>query len=554
MHPRLRTTGLQAAAVTALLATSLALTSPAAQAADPPAPPSSGAAPSGQTAAMDVPTPAQRILPTPRSLETRKGSLTFDAASVVDVGRHPKRSTLGVADYLADFLRTPTGYDWPVVRGSKAPGRVVLRTGGPASLGTEGYRLDVGTKSVTIEARTSTGLFHGVQTLRQLMPAAVEGHQRAEGTTWSIPRVRVSDSPRYPVRGAMLDVARHFMSVDEVKAYIDAMVPLKLNTFELHLADDQGWRLEIRSWPRLATYGGALETGGTKGGYYTQEQYVDLVAYAKARHITVVPEIDLPGHTNAALSSYAELNCDGKAPAPYTGTDVGFSSLCADKDVTYRFLSDVLGEVAALTPGKYVSIGGDEAHSTTQADYTKMVDAAQKVLRQHGKRMWGWHQTASADPAKKSIAAYWGTTGSKDDIALAQEAARKGQRLVMAPADHAYLDMKYDPTFTYGQDWAAVVPVSDSYAWDPATLVAGVPSSAVAGVLAPVWTETLPDITTVELMAFPRLAGIAQIGWSPRRTHDLEPYLVQLAVQGPRWEAAGVNFYRSPEVAWHRFG
>lgn len=559
MPHRPRATGLHAVAAVALLATTLAVTAPAAQAVGPTEPPATsppaGEAPGAeQTSAMDVPMPAQRILPTPRSLETRKGSLTFDASSTIDVGRHPKKGTVAVATFLSDFLRTPTGYDWAVVRGSHAPGRVVLKTGGPASLGREGYRLDVGRRRVTVEARTSTGLFHGVQTLRQLMPAAVEQHERAEGTVWSVPRVRVSDAPRYPVRGAMLDVARHFMSVEEVKAYIDAMVPLKLNTFELHLADDQGWRLEIKSWPRLATYGGALETGGTKGGSYTQAQYADLVAYAKARHITLVPEIDLPGHTNAALASYAELNCDGKAPERYTGTDVGFSSLCASKDVTYRFLADVLGEIAALTPGRYISIGGDEAHSTTQADYTKMVDAAQRVLRRHGKRMWGWHQTASADPARKSIAAFWGTTGSKDDIALAQEAARKGQRLVMAPADHAYLDMKYTPSFPYGQDWAAVVKVSDSYAWDPATLVPGVPSSAVAGVLAPVWTETLPDIDTVELMAFPRLAGIAQIGWSPRRTHDLEPYLVQLAAQGPRWEAAGVNFYRSPEVAWRRFG
>jgi hexosaminidase len=266
-----------------------------------------------------------------------------------------------------------------------------------------------------------------------------------------------------------------------------------------------------------------------------------------------VPQIDIPGHTNAALASYAELNCDGKAPARYTGTDVGFSSLCAGKAVTYRFLDDVIAEIAALTPGRYISIGGDEAHSTTAADYTKIVDAAQADLRRHHKMMWGWHQTAGADPAKGSVAAYWGTAGSDADVALAREAVRKGERLVMAPADHAYLDMKYSPSTPLGQDWAGIVPVSTSYAWDPATLVPGVPAKAVAGVLAPVWTETLTNISDVEYMAFPRLAGIAQLGWSPRRTHHLEPYLVQLAAQGPRWTAAGVTFYASPEVAWRRF-
>lgn len=551
-----------AAAATAVLVGALALASPLAHA-DPGdgADGSTGAsrteaapAPADADTAADVPTAAQRIIPTPKSLTTRKGTLTFGPASVIDVGKHPRRSTVAVADSLATFLRTPTGYDWKVVRGSHAKGRVVLRSGGPASLGREGYRLEVGASTATIEARTGAGLFHGAQTLRQLMPAAVETKAKVSGTTWSVPRVKVTDVPRYPVRGAMLDVARHFMSVAEVKQYLDAMVPLKLNTFELHLADDQGWRLSINSWPRLATYGGALETGGTPGGYYTQAQYREIVAYAKARHITVVPEIDVPGHTNAALASYAELNCDGKAPERYTGTEVGFSSLCADKDVTYRFLDDVIGEIAALTPGRYISIGGDEAQSTTPADYTTIIDRTQAIVQKHGKRMWGWHQTAAADPARGSVAAYWGTTGSKDDIALAQEAAKKGQRLVMAPADHAYLDMKYYPGFPYGQDWAADVRVSESYDWDPATLVPGVPSSAVAGVLAPVWTETLPDIGKVELMAFPRLAGIAQLGWSPRKSHDLERYLVQLAVQGPRWQAAGVNFYRSPEVAWRRFG
>ncbi|HEY0239688.1 MAG TPA: family 20 glycosylhydrolase [Friedmanniella sp.] len=551
MRTRLRTT----LVASVLLTGSLALGAPSAYAGGTPDPPATA-----RTQPTDdgrdgnaVATPAQRILPTPSSLKTRRGALTFDAASVIDVGHHPRASTVTVADGLATFLRTPTGYDWTVVRGSKAAHRIVLRVGGPKRLGKEGYSLDVDATTATIEARTGTGLFHGVQTLRQLMPSAVEKPGRVSGTTWSVARVRVSDHPRYAVRGAMLDVARHFMSVADVEKYLDAMVPLKLNTFVLHLSDDQGWRLEIKSWPRLATYGGALETGGTPGGSYTQAQYREIVAYAAARHITLVPQIDLPGHTNAALASYAELNCDGTAPPRYTGTDVGFSSLCAGKAVTYRFLDDVITEIAHLTPGHYISIGGDEAQSTTAADYTKIIDRAQAILKRDGKKMWGWHQTAGADPAKASVAAYWGTAGSGADIALAQEAARQGERLVMAPADHAYLDMKYAPSTPLGQDWAGDVSVPASYDWDPATLVPGVPSKAVAGVLAPVWTETLTNISAVEYMAFPRLAGIAQLGWSPERTHALEPYLVQIAAQAPRWRAAGTTFYAAPEVAWHRF-
>ena len=554
MRTRLRTT----LVASAVLSGSLALTAPAAYATGTPTTPA--APPSFTPRAEDpgrggnaVATPAQRILPTPSSLTTRSGALTFDAVSVIDVGKHPRKSTETVAAGLATFLRTPTGYDWNVVHGSTADHRIVLKVGGPKRLGKEGYSLDVDGSTATITARTDTGMFHGVQTLRQLMPSAVERHDKIKGTTWSVAQVKVTDHPRYAVRGAMLDVARHFMSVAEVEHYLDAMVPLKLNTFVLHLSDDQGWRLQIKSWPRLATYGGALETGGTPGGSYTQAQYREIVAYANARHIALVPQIDVPGHTNAALASYAELNCDGKAPARYTGTDVGFSSLCASKAVTYRFLDDVISEIAALTPGRYISIGGDEAASTTPADYTKIVDAAQKDVRSHGKTMWGWHQTAGADPKKGSVAAYWGTAGSDADIALAQEAARKGERLVMAPADHAYLDMKYSPTTPLGQDWAGLVSVPASYDWDPATLVPGVPASSVAGVLAPVWTETITNISGAQYMAFPRLAGVAQLGWSPERTHALEPYLVQLAAQAPRWRAAGTTFYAAPEVAWRRF-
>ena len=504
---------------------------------------------------MDVPSPAQRLLPTPTSLRTREGSLTFDEGAVIDVGRRPRPGTLAAAEHLAGLLRPPTGFGWAVVRGGPVEGvRVVLRRGGPTSLGREGYRLDVGRRTVTLEARTGTGLFRGLQTLRQLLPAAVERREPVAGVTWSVPRVHVTDVPRYPVRAAMLDVVRHFFDVDDVKRFVDAMVPLKLNTLLLHLSDDQGWRLEVKSWPRLTTYGGTLEVGGTEGGWYSQEEYAELVAYARASRITVVPEIDLPGHTNAALASYPELNADGVAPERYTGTEVGFSSLDAGLEVTDRFLADVLGEVAALTPGRYVSIGGDEAYSTSHTDYAAVVDRAQAVLRAHGKRMWGWHQTASAHPARGSVAAYWGTSGSAEDAALARRAARRGQRLVLAPAEHAYLDMRYDPDFPHGLAWTGDVGVPRAYAWDPATLLPDVPAAAVAGVLAPVWTETLSDLATVELMVFPRLAGVAQLGWSPRRSHDLERYLVQLAAQGPRWEAAGVTFHHAPEVAWRRFG
>jgi hexosaminidase len=325
-----------------------------------------------------------------------------------------------------------------------------------------------------------------------------------------------------------------------------------MNTLELHLSDDQGWRLFINSWPRLATYGGSLEVGGTPGGYYTQDQYEEIVQYAAAHFMTIVPEFDFPSHINAALASYARLNCDNQAPPLYTGTDVGFSSVCVPKPVTYQFLDDVVREVAALTPGPYISLGGDEAHSTSPSDYVTFMDKASAIVHKYGKQLWGWHQTAASHVSAGSVAAYWGTTGSSTDEALARKAVAKGEKLVLGPADHAYLDMQYAPNFPYGLHWAGYVNVRQAYAWDPATFIPGVSEADVNGVLAPVWSETLKNIDEVELMAFPRVVGIAEIGWSPRSTHDFAAYELRLAAQGPRWVLGDVTFYRAPGVPWPR--
>ncbi|HEX5581241.1 MAG TPA: family 20 glycosylhydrolase, partial [Gemmatimonadaceae bacterium] len=294
------------------------------------------------------------------SAEMRPGQwFTLDSGTVALIAAGAPAAADEVGRHLVEFLR-PRSEN--VVRrlgaGESAPvGSVLLRIGG--SHGAEGYMVDVTPERVTIEASEPAGLFYGLQTLRQMAPAGVE-HKATLWRTVRIPAGRVTDAPRFTWRGAMLDVSRHFLEVDEVKRYIDLMALYKLNRLHLHLSDDQGWRIEIRSWPNLARHGGATEVGGGKGGYYTQAQYSDIVAYAAARHITVVPEIDMPGHTNAALSSYPELNCDGKAPPPYFGVRVGFSALCVEREAVTRFVDDVVRELAPLTPGPWIHLGGDE--------------------------------------------------------------------------------------------------------------------------------------------------------------------------------------------------
>ncbi|WP_375138124.1 beta-N-acetylhexosaminidase [Streptomyces sp. Act143] len=485
------------------------------------------------------------VVPAPASVRPAGAPyrITRDTRIRVDGGREARQ----VGAYLADILRPSTGYPLPLTGAGRDGIRLRLAKG---AFGAEGYRLDSGATGVTLTAARPAGLFHGVQTLRQLLPAAVEKDSVQPGP-WLVAGGTITDSPRYGWRGAMLDVSRHFFTVDQVKRYIDQLALYKVNKLHLHLSDDQGWRIAIDSWPRLAAYGGSTQVGGGPGGFYTKADYQEIVRYASARYLEVVPEIDMPGHTNAALASYAELNCDGVAPPLYTGTEVGFSSLCVGKDRTYDFVDDVIRELAALTPGRYLHIGGDEAHSTSHADYVTFMDRVQPIVAKYGKTVVGWHQLTGATPAKGALAQYWGLddTGAAEKEQVAQ-AARNGTGVVLSPADRVYLDMKYTADTPLGQDWAGLVEVRRSYDWDPGDYLPGLPAAAVRGVEAPLWTETIVTSDDVEYMAFPRLAGVAELGWSPAATHDWEAYRVRLAAQGPRWEALGIDYYRSPQVPW----
>ncbi|WP_030614088.1 beta-N-acetylhexosaminidase [Streptomyces sclerotialus] len=504
-----------------------------------------GAAPA---AARPVdPVPLDRVVPAPVSVRPAPGAHRLTDRTAIRVPG-ATGETKRVAGYLADLLRPSTGYKLPVT--AKGGGDGIVLELGAKGVGPEGYRLTVTGRAVTLSAARPAGLFHGVQTLRQLLPAAAE-RRTAQPGPWVIAAGTITDTPRYAYRSAMLDVSRHFFSVEKVKRYIDQLALYKINKLHLHLSDDQGWRIAVDSWPRLTTYGGSTQVGGGPGGFYTKADYKEIVRYAQSRYLTVVPEIDMPGHTNAALASYAELNCDGVAPPLYTGTEVGFSSLCVPKPVTYDFVDDVIRELAAMTPGPYLHIGGDEAHSTSHEDYVTFMDKVQPVVAKYGKTVIGWHQLTGATPAEGAVAQYWGydATGAAERAQVA-DAAKKGTKLVLSPADRSYLDMKYTKDTELGLSWAGYVETRRSYDWDPGSYLAGAPADSVLGVEAPLWSETLSESDQVEYMAFPRLPGIAELGWSPARTHDWDRYKVRLASQGPRWDAMGITYYRSPQVPW----
>ena len=465
---------------------------------------------------MSTPT----VVPSPASMTFGEGS--FTPTSVSGPGAEFAGAALGL----------------PVVES----GDVTLEvTGGTG----EGYTVSVGGGGIHVSAPTEAGIFYAVQTLRQL---------EVDGT---FAAVEIDDEPRFAYRGAMLDVARHFFDVDDVKRYIDDIALLKINHLHLHLTDDQGWRIEIRSWPLLTERGAQTSVDGNGGGFYSQDDYREIVDYAASRFVTIVPEIDMPGHTNAALHAYPELTCDGVAPDAYEGTEVGFSSLCIGSERTYDFVADVLTELAAITPGPYLHIGGDESLSTTDDDFLAFARRVGEIGATTGKTLVGWHELgASTELPEGTIGQYWGFTRPEGDSAAeASTFVERGGTVILSPADVAYLDMKYDSGQALGLEWAqGVTPVTEAALWEPTKIIPGVGDAQILGIEAPLWSETLTTIDDIEYMAFPRLAAIADIAWSPRvdatpiaRFDELGPRLVAFC---SRLDALGVKYYRAPDLPW----
>ncbi|MBN8575823.1 MAG: beta-N-acetylhexosaminidase [Cytophagales bacterium] len=461
---------------------------------------------------------------------------------------------------LVDSLEALTGFTFKLETGSATSGILFELDSAANELGSEGYELTIEPKKIVLRAHHAAGIFYGSQTLLQLIKPA-SANQKV-----TIPTGVIKDFPNYAWRGSMLDVSRHFFSVADVKRYIDLISHYKMNVLHLHLTDDQGWRIEIKSWPNLAQHGGTTQVGGGKGGFYTQAHYKEIVAYAAARYVTIVPEIDMPSHINAALAAYGSLNnsdtkfpkdgmytgpaetrgiVDGKIKPTnlYTGIEVGWSTLSLSKPATLQFVNDVIRELAEITPGPYLHIGGDEAHVTKKEEYIRFINHFSEIVKANGKQMIGWEEIAQAAIDSNSIAQHW---ASEEHAA---EAAAKGARIIMSPSKKVYLDMQYDSTTRIGLHWAAYIEVDESYNWDPATRVKGITRQHILGVEAPLWSETVTNRADIEYLAFPRLIGVAEIGWSPDgRTWD--EYRVRLGNHTSHLNRLGVNFYRSPKVDW----
>ncbi|MFS0893030.1 family 20 glycosylhydrolase [Microbacterium sp. 179-I 3D3 NHS] len=480
-------------------------------------------------------------------------------------GRLPLTATMRVsgpsvaADQLASAVERRSGIRLSAAEGGEA--EIRLRVD-PAISAAEGYALTVA-DDVEIVGADDAGLFYGVQTLLQLL--------REDDGGWGFLRAEVADQPRFGRRGVMLDVARHFFDVDEVKSFIDSTSALKFNHLHLHLSDDQGWRIHIDAWPKLTELSSATSVDGHPGGFYTKDDYREIVAHAASRHMVVIPEIDLPGHTHAIGVAYPELVeapviSEGLAAESerlgqalpvhgrtYTGWGVGHSSVRIHEERTYEFVRDVVREIAELTPGPYIHIGGDESLGTPKDDFDLFAERATAIVIEEGKTPVAWHEMGSADGiAEGTVGQYWGMKVPRGShTAEAAHFVERGGALIMSAADAAYLDMKYTEDYPLGLTWAAVIDVRTAYEWEP-TAVLAVPDAAILGIEAPLWSETTRTLGEVEQLVFPRAAAHAEVGWSPQEApeRNWESFRVRLGAQAPLWKAEGVEFHPADEIPW----
>jgi hexosaminidase len=509
------------------------------------------------------------VIPQPVSVTPRAGRFSVTPRTVIAT----TRANAAIGRQLAAYLEPATGFALRVqTTGAVSRNSItLLRDRTLERLGPEGYILDVRPTRVVLKAPELAGLFYGIQTLRQLLPADIFRDAPAGRTDWSMPAALIEDVPRFPWRGAHLDVGRHFMPKEFVKKYIDLLALHKLNTFHWHLTEDQGWRLEIRQYPRLAEIGawrketlvGRPTTTGVRqfdgirhGGFYTQEDAREVVAYAKARFVNVVPEIEMPGHAMAAIAAYPEIGVTGE-PVEVANTWGIFSDILNAEPSTVRFMQNVLDEVLKIFPSRYIHVGGDEADKAKwkatpriqarikelaladehelQSWFVRQMDT---FLTSHGRRLVGWDEILEGGLAENAVVMSW--RGTKGGIA----AARAGHDVVMAPTTHTYLDY-YQVKDQTNEPLAigGFLPLETVYSFEP------IPEELepqyhkhVLGGQGQVWTEYLPNPKKVEYMAFPRLTALAEAVWTAKARRDYADYLGRLGAHLPRLQMLDVNF------------
>ena len=512
--------------------------------------------------AFSAPPSRIHIIPEPVSVTEEPGTFLLDAGTVIRVGSSDP-DLAHTAAWFSDRLQTVSSLRLAVEKRGKKQIALELNSHVDTTLGKEGYTLSVTPGGVTIKANTAAGIFYGLQTLLELLPPG----------SASIPCADIRDYPRFGWRGLMLDVSRHFFNKTEVERYIDEMSRYKFNTFHWHLSDDNGWRIEIKSLPELTRVGAwrVSRTGrwGTltppladepadDGGFYTQEDIKEILAYAKARFITVLPEIDVPAHSLAMIAAYPNLSCT-QLPYPVNpgsrAPERQDNVLCVGNDSVYIVLQKVFTEIAALFPNPYIHIGGDEAYKgfwaacpkcqhLMQTEHLNNVDELQsyfvkrmeKMLNGLGKKLIGWDEILEGGLAPSATVMSW--RGMSGGIT----AARMGHEVVMTPWDYTYLDLyQGDPTVeppTYG-----ICRLTDCYKYDP--VPDSVDERLIIGGQGNLWSESIPTFRHAEYMTWPRALALSEVYWTPKSKRNWEDFIGRMEAEFPRLDAEGINYARS---------
>ncbi len=508
------------------------------------------------------------IIPAPMKAEAGEGHFQLAAASHIRAEPEFRNE----ARLLAARLRPSTGF--PVkIRGvtKRSAGDILLLKADAIAPPVEKYELSVTPSNVVIRAATATGMFYGVQSLLQLLPPEIFSSNRAANVDWKISCVQIEDQPRFAWRGFMLDVSRHFFTKTEVEQVLDLMALYKMNTFHWHLVDDQGWRIQIKKYPALTSIGAwrdgigfgldpkaatAYDRRGRYGGFYTQGDIREVVAYAAARHITIVPEIEMPGHSSAALIAYPRFLCSAVKIDKMPGKGGVFTGVyCAGNDATFTFLENVLSEVAGLFPGKYIHIGGDEVVKSNwmacancqlrmQTENLKderelqayFIRRIEKIVEAHGKNLIGWSEIREGGLAPSATLMDW--------IGGGVESAASGHDVVMTPTKYCYFD-HYQSTNRAAEPKAigGFLPLERVYELEPVpeSLAPGLRSHVLGG-QANLWTEYIPSLRQVEYMMFPRLGALSEVDWSPKETRDWQNFRARSELNEKRLDAMGVNY------------
>ncbi|MCG2461141.1 family 20 glycosylhydrolase [Flavobacteriaceae bacterium F89] len=511
------------------------------------------------------------IIPEPAQMVLGKGSFEFNSETrFVAVGKGQKE----VATLLIEKFHSATGINLQIVEKEPASNFIVFEE--DKSLENEAYRLKISNNSVRISANGYSGFLYGFESIRQLLPPQLEGNENQQDINWSIPCLEINDHPRYSWRGLMLDVARHFFKKEYILKTIDRMALFKLNTLHLHLVDDQGWRIEIKKYPKLTEIGGfrvdqedkhwdartenKLDDPATYGGFYTQEDIKEIVAFAGKHGITVVPEIEMPAHVMSALAAYPEFSCfDEKIAVPSGGVWPITDIYCPGKEETFEFLQNVLLEVMDLFPSKYVHIGGDEATRTNwekdPKDQKRMkeeglkntaelqsyfIKRIERFISSHGRILLGWDEILEGGlPPGATVMSWRGIQGG-------WEASEQGHDVVMTPGDWTYFnqyqgDPDYEPIAFGGY-----VPLSKVYSFDPVVDSMSVAQKKhILGGQANLWSEFITDDKESEYMLYPRLAALSEVLWTPKNKLDWKRFSEKIPALFKRFVAMGITYSRS---------